>query len=462
MRHMVPGIVQPGAYFGNERQSLRRFGLAAALLAASGLTAAGARAQVVTTPGAATAPPAAVQGGSPNAIVPSPTPVPPANPTQAAQSWSSSIALTAQIEGGVLFNPDRPADGQNFGHLYTDHANQAQLNQVLLTATRPTDPNAKGYDFGFDFQLMYGSDVRYNHYLEQFQNLITQRYQLGIVQADILAHLPWLTSGGIDAKIGEFPSIMGMETLDPSTNPFYSHSYIYNYGVTFFHTGIITTTHVSPMLDLWLGVDTGNTTTFGAGDNNSEPAGYVGVGLNNLFNGKVTVLATSHLGPENALRVDPDANSQMRYFNDILVTYKATKTLTSSTEFNYIKDDGYHAEGYGVSQYLSYVLTPTITLNGRGEIFRDDSGFFVANFPDNLGIVKASLGYPTTVIAAPPTTYSELTLGITYKPTMPKPISLLMIRPEIRYDRSLNGTHPYNAGRSLDQFTFGGDFLLAF
>ena len=54
------------------------------------------------------------------------------------------IKLSAQFDAGFLINPMRPADGLNFGHLFTDHANQAQLNQVLLTASKPLDPKDSG------------------------------------------------------------------------------------------------------------------------------------------------------------------------------------------------------------------------------------------------------------------------------------------------------------------------------
>ena len=441
-----------------------------ALLAAAALCATTqARAQTAgqpginsVTPGAATAPPTATPGGSPAAVVPSATATP-STPKPPA-SWADTITTGAQFEGGIIVNPDSPRDGENFGDIYTDHSNQFQFNQALFTLTRPTDPNATGYDFGFDLQALYGSDMRANHYLGQFDHLLDTRYQLGIVQADALVHLPWLTKGGIDVKIGEFPSIMGLEVLDPSGNPFYTHSFIYNWGVTFFNTGIITETHVNPMIDVYLGVDTGNTTTFGtySGDNNARPSGYAGLGLNNLANGKVTVLATASIGPEQPLRLDPNANSDMRYYADILTTWKINDKLTSNTELNYIADDFYRGDAYGFAQYFSYPVSKTVTFNARGEVWRDGTGDFVVNFPANLGFVESGQGYATPAIVAPPTTYGELTLGITYKPDMPKPVSLFMIRPEVRYERSLNGTTPFDDNGHVDSFLFGGDVVLGF
>jgi hypothetical protein len=45
---------------------------------------------------------------------------------------------------------------------------------------------------------------------------------------------------------------------------------------------------------------------------------------------------------------------------------------------------------------------------------------------------------------------------------MPKPIAELTIRPELRYDRALNGTHPFNQSSDVDQFTVGVDCILTF
>jgi hypothetical protein len=65
------------------------------------------------------------------------------------------------------------------------------------------------------------------------------------------------------------------------------------------------------------------------------------------------------------------------------------------------------------------------------------------------------------LITAPgPTTYSEITFGLNITPAMPAPIQALTIRPEIRYDYSLNGTKPYGNGTDQGQVTFGLDFVL--
>ena len=70
---------------------------------------------------------------------------------------------------------------------------------------------------------------------------------------------------------------LGYETIDPSTNPFYSHSYIFQFGLPFKHTGALTATHVNRRLDVYAGIDTGTNTTFGPlGDNNGAVGGIGG------------------------------------------------------------------------------------------------------------------------------------------------------------------------------------------
>jgi hypothetical protein len=134
-------------------------------------------------------------------------------------SWWDTVKFSCWLDAGVTFNPSNPSDGINFGHLFTDKANQPLLNQFVLTLERPLDPKATGYDFGFRFQGMYGSDARYTHFLGEFDHAISDRNQIDVVEAYVLAHLPWLTTGGVDVKMGQFVTLEGAETIDPRVAP---------------------------------------------------------------------------------------------------------------------------------------------------------------------------------------------------------------------------------------------------
>jgi len=60
------------------------------------------------------------------------------------------------------------------------------------------------------------------------------------------------------------------------------------------------------------------------------------------------------------------------------------------------------------------------------------------------------------------TTYGALTAGLDIKPTVPKPLQGLILRPELRVDRSFSGTHPFNDSQDETMFTAGVDALLSF
>jgi hypothetical protein len=442
--------------------------LAIACLAATGVVVS-ARAQTAAPPPPAT--PAQVQAAPSAPATPAQAPAAPAAPP--AGLWVNGIHLSAQIEAGIMGNPSAPADGLNFGHLFTDHANQVQLNQLLLTANKPLDPKDPNYQWGFKLQFMYGSDARYTQFLGELNRVDpNQRYQFDVVEANVLAHLPWLTEGGIDLKVGQYPTPLGYETIDPSTNPFYSHSYIFQFGLPFKHTGGLTVTHVNGTLDIYAGIDTGTNTTFGPlGDNNGAIGGLGGFNLT-FLDGNLTILALTHFGPEQATRllspIGFNANGQWRYYNDVVVTWKASDVLTLVSEANLVRDGfgtvNKPVNGFGFAQYASYALTDTVALNGRAEYWRDDNNFFVASFPSNNAPILAQQGFAPFVHAAPgtSTTYGALTLGVTWKPALPAPVTGLLIRPEVRWDHAFTNNHPFNAQQDNNAVTIGADAVLTF
>lgn len=447
----------------HRRTPTRPLTLLAGLVALSASGIHGANAQVPTTSQQTSTP------GNPGAPAANADAAKPADKPYVAPAnlgeWAKSIAFGAQGEAGIVGNTLDPNNHRNFGQLTTDDANRVVLNQILLTVSRDVDPKATRVDIGFKLQAMYGSDSRIYHTLGIFDQLIHDRNQLALIEANVSARIPDLFANGLDVKAGLYPTPLGLEVIDPKTNPFYSHSFIFNYGLPFKHIGVLATAHVSDLLDVYLGIDTGTNTGFayGAGDNNNRPGGIAGVGLN-FYGGKLTVLALTHIGPEDSKHLVPFANDALRYFNDVAVTWKATDKLTLSTEFNYAREDGYRAEAWGVAGYAAYALTDTVTLNGRAEVFRDNNNFFVSNPAGNRDFANVQRGaFANLITAAKPTTYSEFTGGVTWKPTfLTEKFTTAAIRPEVRYDRALNDSRPFGDGRNRGVVTLAADIILGF
>src|SRR6516225_310957 len=218
----------------------------------------------------------------------------------APTDWWGSIKYDFMVEGGFPGNPAGPPNPPgNFGQLFTSPANEFLLNQLLFTVHRDVD-ETKAWDTGFKFQFMYGTDARYTRYLGEFGNATSGDYAPAIQEAWIDFKTPWLGKGGTDFKIGQFVTPLGIEVIDPRGNFFYSHSYIFDFGLPFENTGILAVTHVSDTLDLYGGIDTGVNTTFGhEGDPTGTASFNAGFGLNKLMNGKLTILALTHIGPSD-------------------------------------------------------------------------------------------------------------------------------------------------------------------
>ncbi|HLI14296.1 MAG TPA: outer membrane beta-barrel protein [Alphaproteobacteria bacterium] len=384
----------------------------------------------------------------------------------APAGWLDAVKLYGHLEAGITGNPNAPR--RNFGRLFDDHTNEPSLNQLMVTAERPLDPKATGYDFGFKLQGLYGSDARFTHVYGQFNWVINDTNQIAIVEAYGSAHLPILTDGGMNVKLGQFASPMSAEAIDATQNSFYSHSYIFNFGVPFQHTGVLTTTHVNSVLDIYAGLDTGVNAWLGSsGDglnNDTLLHGQGGVGLT-LLGGDLTIMGLTHIGPENPKRAFGNSvNDDLRYINDGVITWKASDKLTFTTDLNYVHDDGLRSTGYGGAQYVAYTLNNWLTFVGRGEVWRDNNGAFVASFNEPLDFVRAERGFdisPGGVVSGGRTTYGALTGGVNVKPQgLPKAIDGFVIRPELRYDRSLNGTAPFNNSTSHHSWTIAADFIL--
>jgi Putative beta-barrel porin-2, OmpL-like. bbp2 len=371
----------------------------------------------------------------------------------AAKSWWDAVNLSGYLEAGVTGNFDAGSTNLNIGHLFTDKANQFLFNQGSLIFERPVDTSG-GLDWGFRFQGLMGTDARYTHFLGEADYLANTLVQFDILEASVTVHAPYFTAGGEELKIGQFPTLLGAETIDPRTNYFYSHSYIYNFGLPLKDTGVMLTTHVSPLIDLYTGLISGVNTSIGGGDNNKAPAFEGGIGFN--ISNALTLLLTTNIGPEDSCPSTAayNCNGTLRYFGDAVLTWKISPKLTSITELNIIHDDQtlgvpghlYSPTAGGAATYLVYNWSDMVALVGRAEVFRDAQGFFVGAFPgSNTDFVDCEWGKPSCVAfgTGVATTYGELTIGLNIKPTVPHIFSGFVIRPEFRVDQVLAGPNAF-------------------
>jgi len=370
----------------------------------------------------------------------------------------SRLAISGWIESGITINPDSPNDNQNFGRFFDDRANEPLLNQLVLNFERALVPKPNEFDWGFKVQFMYGSDARFIHSLGLLDNTATNSIlQPDLVEAYLNLHFPILSDGGVDLKLGKFVTLEGAETIDPRTNVFYSHTYIFNFGIPLNHTGALATWHATSHINLVAGVTRGVNTSID--DNNDSLAFHGGIGLD-LNDSKLVISAATHIGPET-----PSNNHDPRYLSTITTTWKITDKLTSITDLNYAYDAGADAAAYGAAQYFTYTINSWLTAGIRGEVFRDDQGFYVVSFANYHDPMRLLAGEPTIdprTVGGGRNTYGAITVGLNIKPPIPKPFAGLTIRPELRFDHALNGTRPFNDSSDDTMFTAAIDAILTF
>ena len=378
------------------------------------------------------------------------------------------VKFSVLLDAGVTASTGAPRDNQLFGRLFDDRHGEPMLNQATFTAERVLAPEADRFDYGFKLQFTAGTDARYVDPIGEFDRLSNGRYTLAAVEAYGSLHLPFLTAGGVDLRLGQFASPMSAETIYPTGNFFYSHSYLFNFGVPFQHLGGLVTLHATKALDLYAGVVRGANVGL---DDNNDVVSFLGGFALTLLDGKVVLAANTSIGAENDAVFENavgnngrrvHTNGDLRYYNNVNLTFKPTERLTFITDLVYTRDDGFQAECYGVAQYATFTLNKYVSVGVRGEVFRDDDGFFVTQFAaddDNVDLIRGSLGGvdPRTVGAGGGTTIGGVTLGVNVKPT-----DRVLVRPELRYDKALDGRHVFTDSTQSHQFTGGIDVIVTF
>ena len=378
------------------------------------------------------------------------------------------VKFSFLLDAGVTASTGAPRDNQLFGRLFDDRDGEPMLNQATIAVERALMPEPGKFDYGFKLQLTGGSDARFLNPIGEFDRLSNGRYTLAVVEAYGSLHLPYLTSGGVDLRLGQFASPMSAETIYPTGNFFYSHSYIFNFGVPFQHLGALVTLHANKYLDLYAGVVRG--TNVGLDDNNDVESFLGGFTLT-LLDGKIVLAGNTSIGAENDAVYQGsigthghriNTNADLRYYNNVNLTYKPTDKLTFITDTVYTHDDGFQVECYGVAQYGTYTLNKYVSLGVRGEVFRDNNGFFITQYAANDDVVDLQRGDlsnidPRTVGTGGGTTIGAVTLGVNVKPN-----DHVLIRPELRYDKALDGRRIFTDSTQSHQFTGGIDVIITF
>src|SRR5262249_15321021 len=135
------------------------------------------------------------------------------------------------------------------------------FNQFGLVLQKPLQQDQ--FDIGFNIRYFAGADAA----LGQPKGGIDDppgnpRFSHDFRDLYVSAHLPILTEGGMDVKVGRMNTIIGYNGFLAPYRPFYSSDYQFFYSQDGAFTGILANLHVSKQLDVWSGLTFGANTFF--------------------------------------------------------------------------------------------------------------------------------------------------------------------------------------------------------
>jgi len=362
-------------------------------------------------------------------------------------SWLSGVRGRGWIDQGFTWNPESPADRFNTPVTFNDRSNDYQLNQLYLILEKPIDPNGCKWDLGGRVDLLWGSDYYFTEAFGlEMRRDGTQRWNsnsgprgagaalYGLAMPQLYAEVFAPIWQGFSVKMGHFYTIMGYESVMAPENFFYSHSYTFQYGEPFTHTGLMTTFQASRGLVFQAGFHRGWNAWEGVNDQLSFLGG---VHLKSLHERTTYSFTITHG------HYDP-AGQYARTAISNVFRYELTPCSSYVVQFDYGNDEGGSADGdaswYGLTNYLYHELSPTTELGMRLEWFHDS---------DNARVLGIANGTATGM------DYGEITLGLNWRP-----LPNLRLRPELRWDTS-DVVPPLGATGMFDDFTKKDQFLAA-
>jgi hypothetical protein len=386
---------------------------------------------------------------------------------------ANGFSVTGFVEGGYFYDTSNPRMGASdapteigFPGFYS---NRGLLDQADLTIQK-SFVSGKTFDWGFQVEGGYGVDDSQIHSYGILDNrapaTIDNKFnpnpdapdpdnQFDLVQANFSVLLP--IGNGLTIKAGKFVTLLGYETISPLGNQFYTHSYLFTFGLPLTQTGVLGS-YTFPKLVF------GNDWTFTAGvtrgwnestrDNNGE-VDFLGSATGNITD-KLGLTFTASEGPESYEIFPGYAGDSGNYWTvlEAIPTYKVSDQLTLAVDMLYadfphgsFAQSGQSAQWYSVAPYAGYKINSYFTINARGEYYRDQGGFSVG-----------------TGVSA---NYYEGTVGVQIHPFPNDNIlQYLQLRPEVRYDYSdkpiynLAHTGTISPGGDYGEFTVAMDAIM--
>lgn len=344
---------------------------------------------------------------------------------------AAGITVGGFVEGSYTFDANHPTGNYFTGRAFDNEQESILLNQLDLSISRPVDATKNKFDIGFTIEQIYGADaalIHANGLTTYSPSKILGAYTAGperspknqydLNQAFVQLAVP--VGKGLTLTAGKFVTLFGYETINPTTNPLYSHSFLFM-EIPFTHTGLLASYNLTDTLSITGGI------TRGWDQSLKDTNGSLdGIGEIKYAKDKWTLILNGITGDEQAdTSPDVPGRNGWRTALDLVAQYAYSDNLKLGLNADYgIEPQAAANRGtgqwYGAAVYAGYTVSSMLTLNARAEWFDDENGSAPANLSAFVHVAN---------------TYYELTLGMAIKPFPTDNIgSNLVIRPEVRFD----------------------------
>ncbi len=281
------------------------------------------------------------------------------------------------------------------------------MNQLGLVMQKPLSQDE--FDVGFNIRYFAGADAA----LGQPKGGIddppsNDRFSHDFRDLYVSAHVPILTEGGMDVKVGRMNTIIGYNGFLAPYRPFYSSDYQFFYSQDGAFTGFLTNLHVTDQLDVWNGMSFGANTFFTKRSSNS--LNYIGqVNYWLTMEKRTRLTASLHCGPD-AIFAAPGMGGDFDTIVELRAVHNWSDAFTQVVQSNmgWASDTPVGTGSwYGVYTIGIVHLTCAWDVMARGDWFRDVEG--------------TRTGFDAN--------YTAVTLGLNWHPN-----DWFEFRPEIRGD----------------------------
>ena len=331
------------------------------------------------------------------------------------------LKLSGYVESAFNLST-RPTGSAITGRLYERTNNQFSLNALKLTLDRPFDPTKM--DAGFHADMIFGQNA---------QMLQSSGFNLGpngdVYQLYGTLNFPTSNGNGVQVRVGRMATFMGVEVIETPLNPNLSIGNEFIYVENFTQTGVSIEHRFNRFLDMQFRVLNGWDQVQDVNDRLSYMAR---VGL--TPDEKTTVAFEGFVGPEQSQN-----NGALRSGVEVMVSRKLGKVTTylqgdvgQEQRNAALPDASRDASWWAASSWFVIDATPTLGVALRADYLNDRNAA-------RTGSAFALVGGPQHRLAS-----ATATLNV-------KSIPNVLLRPEVRYDRSNHRVF----GQQPSQVTFG-------